>query len=71
MALYLAQVRGNKCGEEIGDDVQTNSPDAEKIDLVLDTIEGVRELARELGRRDSRCCLSGATLGSRLRLKAH
>ena len=47
MALYLAQVRGNKYGDEIATIVNELSDMPGKVDLVLDTTEGVRALAQE------------------------
>jgi glucosamine--fructose-6-phosphate aminotransferase (isomerizing) len=48
VALYLAQVRGTKWGDEIAAQVRLLSEMPEKVDLVLDTVEPVRALAREL-----------------------
>ena len=48
VALYLAQVRGTKFGDEIGLHVRELTAMPEKVDRVLDTIEPVRILAREL-----------------------
>ncbi len=48
VALYLAQVRGSKWGDEIHAHVRELSTMPDKVDLVLDTIESVRALAREL-----------------------
>ena len=48
VALYVAQVRGNKFGDEIAAIVRDLSDMPQKIDLVLDTAEAMRELAREL-----------------------
>ena len=47
VALYLAQVRGDKCGDEIATIVNELADMPGKVDLVLDTTEGVRELAQE------------------------
>lgn len=47
VALYLAQVRGNKYGDEIATIVNELSDMPGKVDLVLDTTEGVRALAQE------------------------
>jgi glucosamine--fructose-6-phosphate aminotransferase (isomerizing) len=47
VALYLAQVRGNKYGDEIATIVNELADMPGKVDLVLDTTEGVRELAQE------------------------
>ena len=47
VALYLAQVRGHKFGDEIRAIVDELADMPSKVDLVLDTTEGVRELARE------------------------
>jgi glutamine---fructose-6-phosphate transaminase (isomerizing) len=46
VALYLAQVRGHKYGDEIRSIVDELADMPSKVDLVLDTTEGVRELAR-------------------------
>ena len=48
VALYLAQVRGTKWGDEIAAHIQELQAMPEKIDRVLDTVEPVRELARSL-----------------------
>ena len=48
VALYVAQVRGNKFGDEIAAVVRELSDMPQKIDLVLDTGEGMRKLAGEL-----------------------
>ena len=48
VALYLAQVRGTKWGDEVVSHVRELSAMPEKVDQVLDTIEPVRELARSL-----------------------
>jgi glucosamine--fructose-6-phosphate aminotransferase (isomerizing) len=48
VALYLAQVRGTKWGEEIAHHVQQLAQMPDKVDAVLDTMEPVRELARSL-----------------------
>jgi glucosamine--fructose-6-phosphate aminotransferase (isomerizing) len=50
VGLYLAQVRGNMFGDEVRHMVDDLRAMPEAIDLVLDTVEGVRELARELAR---------------------
>ncbi len=47
VALYLAQVRGHMFGDEIRAMVDELSDMPNAVDLVLDTTEGVRELARE------------------------
>ena len=47
VALYLAQVRGNKYGDEIRAVVEELADMPRKVDLVLDTTDGVREIARE------------------------
>ncbi len=46
VGLYLAQIRGNKFGDEIAAVIEELGDMPRKVDLVLDTIEGVRELAR-------------------------
>ncbi len=46
VALYLAQVRGNKFGDEVAAIVEQLATMPQRVDLVLDTVEGVRELAR-------------------------
>jgi len=48
MALYVAQVRGNKFGDEIAAVVRDLSDMPRKIDLVLDTTEEMKALAEEL-----------------------
>ncbi len=47
VALYLAQVRGNKFGDEVAAIVGQLATMPQKVDLVLDTMEGVRALARQ------------------------
>ena len=47
VALYLAQVRGNKFGDEIAAIVSQLATMPQKVDLVLDTVEGVRALAQQ------------------------
>ena len=47
VALYLAQVRGNKFGDEIAAIVRQLSDMPQKIDLMLDTVGPVRDLARQ------------------------
>ena len=47
VALYLAQVRGNKFGDEVAAIVAQLATMPHKVDLVLDTVEGVRELAQK------------------------
>ncbi len=53
VALYLAQVRGQKFGDEIRAVVDELADMPNKVDLVLDTTEGVRELAREFANATS------------------
>ena len=48
VALYIAQVRGTKWGEEIRHHVEELAQMPAKIDAVLETMEPVRELARSL-----------------------
>ncbi|GAA1811295.1 glutamine--fructose-6-phosphate transaminase (isomerizing) [Actinomadura chokoriensis] len=48
IALYLAQVRGTKWGDEVFAMVQLLERMPEKVDKVLETMEPVRELARSL-----------------------
>ncbi len=48
VALYLAQVRGSKWGDEIAAHVRELEKMPDRVDLVLDTIEPVRALAAEL-----------------------
>jgi glutamine---fructose-6-phosphate transaminase (isomerizing) len=55
VALYVAQVRGNKFGDEIQAVVRELADMPRKIDLVLDTTEAMRELAEVL--KDSRSVL--------------
>ena len=53
VGMYLAQVRGNMFGDEVRHLVEDLRGMPEAIDLVLDTVEGVRELARELAQERS------------------
>jgi glucosamine--fructose-6-phosphate aminotransferase (isomerizing) len=55
IALYLAQVRGTKWGDEVFAVVQLLSGMPAKVDKVLETMEPVRALARSLA--DERCVL--------------
>ena len=48
VALYVAQVRGNKYGDEIASVVRDLADMPRKIDLVLDTTEEMKALAEEL-----------------------
>jgi glucosamine--fructose-6-phosphate aminotransferase (isomerizing) len=48
VALYLAQVRGTKWGDEIIRHVEELAAMPEAVDRVLDTVEPMRALAREL-----------------------
>ena len=48
VALYLAQVRGNKWGDEIRSHVHELADIPAAVDQVLDTVEPMRELARSL-----------------------
>ena len=48
VGLYLAQVRGNMFGDEIRSVLRDLSDMPQAVDLVLDTVEPVQELAREL-----------------------
>ncbi|NEE00161.1 glutamine--fructose-6-phosphate transaminase (isomerizing) [Phytoactinopolyspora halotolerans] len=48
VGLYLGQVRGTKWGDEIGSVVRDLSDLPSKVDQVLETMEPVRSLAREL-----------------------
>ncbi len=48
LGMYLGQVRGNLFGDEIRGLVTDLASMPNKIDLVLDTMDGVRELARSL-----------------------
>ncbi|MEO8776104.1 MAG: glutamine--fructose-6-phosphate transaminase (isomerizing), partial [Candidatus Nanopelagicales bacterium] len=48
VALYVAQVRGNKFGDEIGAVVRDLADMPRKIDLVLDTAHDVEALAEQL-----------------------
>ena len=48
VALYLAQVRGTKWGDEIALHVRELNAIPAAVDQVLDTVEPVRQLAREL-----------------------
>jgi glucosamine--fructose-6-phosphate aminotransferase (isomerizing) len=53
LALYLAQVRGIKWGDEIRAVVRDLSRIAEDVERVLETMEPVRELARSLAGKDT------------------
>jgi glucosamine--fructose-6-phosphate aminotransferase (isomerizing) len=53
VGMYLAQVRGNMFGDEVRHLVDDLRGMPEAIDLVLDTVEGVRELARDLSQERS------------------
>ncbi|MEW2355178.1 glutamine--fructose-6-phosphate transaminase (isomerizing) [Spirillospora sp. NPDC029432] len=55
IALYLAQVRGTKWGDEVFAMVQLLAQMPDKVDKVLETMEPVRELARSLS--GERCVL--------------
>ncbi len=55
VGLYLAQVRGNMFGDEVKRILDQLADMPGKVDLVLDTVEDVREVARELA--DSRSVL--------------
>ncbi|TYB48524.1 glutamine--fructose-6-phosphate transaminase (isomerizing) [Actinomadura chibensis] len=55
IALYIAQVRGTKWGDEVFAMVQLLERMPEKVDKVLETMEPVRELARSLS--GERCVL--------------
>ncbi|REE98169.1 glutamine--fructose-6-phosphate transaminase (isomerizing) [Thermomonospora umbrina] len=55
IALYLAQVRGTKWGDEVFAMVQLLATMPDKVDKVLETMEPVRELARSLA--GERCVL--------------
>lgn len=48
IGLYLAQVRGNMFGDEIAAVLRDLGDTPQAVDLVLDTSEGVQELAAEL-----------------------
>jgi glucosamine--fructose-6-phosphate aminotransferase (isomerizing) len=48
LGMYLGQVRGNLFGDEIRGLVSDLASMPNKIDLVLDTMDGVRDLARSL-----------------------
>ncbi|HSN05720.1 MAG TPA: glutamine--fructose-6-phosphate transaminase (isomerizing) [Candidatus Angelobacter sp.] len=48
VALYVAQVRGNKFGDEIASVVRQLQDMPRKVDLVLDTTEEMKALAEEL-----------------------
>ncbi|MGW3957683.1 glutamine--fructose-6-phosphate transaminase (isomerizing) [Streptomyces sp. NPDC004752] len=53
VALYLAQVRGTKRGDEIGAVIRDLSRIAGSVDRVLETMEPVRALARTLASKDT------------------
>ena len=55
VALYVAQVRGNKYGDEIALIVRELQAMPQKVDLVLDTTEEMKALAEEL--KDARSVL--------------
>ncbi len=55
IGLYLAQVRGNMFGDEVRAILDELADMPRKVDLVLDTVEEVRDIARELA--DSRSVL--------------
>jgi glucosamine--fructose-6-phosphate aminotransferase (isomerizing) len=55
VALYVAQVRGNKYGDEIAMIVRELQAMPQKVDLVLDTTEEMKALAEEL--KDARSVL--------------
>ncbi|XVQ12077.1 glutamine--fructose-6-phosphate transaminase (isomerizing) [Spirillospora sp. CA-255316] len=55
IALYLAQVRGTKWGDEVFAMVQLLAQMPDKVDKVLETMEPVRDLARSLA--GERCVL--------------
>ena len=48
VGLYLAQVRGNMFGDEVRRILDQLADMPSKVDLVLDTVEDVRAIAREL-----------------------
>ncbi|TAK70047.1 MAG: glutamine--fructose-6-phosphate transaminase (isomerizing) [Actinomycetota bacterium] len=48
VGLYLAQVRGNKFGDEVATVLDELAEMPAKVDLVLDTVAGVRDIARQL-----------------------
>lgn len=52
-ALFFAQVRGNKYGDEINHLIAQVADMPQKVDLVLDTVEPVRELARKYAEANS------------------
>ncbi|WP_067486795.1 glutamine--fructose-6-phosphate transaminase (isomerizing) [Actinomadura hibisca] len=53
IALYIAQVRGTKWGDEVFAMIQLLERMPEKVDKVLETMEPVRELARSLANERS------------------
>lgn len=53
VALYLAQVRGNQDANEVRAVVEELGDMPNRVDLVLDTTEGVRELARQYANSNS------------------
>jgi len=55
VALYVAQVRGNKFGDEIASVVRELQDMPQKVDLVLDTTEEMKALAQEF--KDARSVL--------------
>ncbi|WP_028812346.1 glutamine--fructose-6-phosphate transaminase (isomerizing) [Streptomyces flavidovirens] len=53
VALYLAQVRGSKWGDEVRGVVRELSAISGEVERVLETMEPVRELARSLARKNT------------------
>ncbi|MEV8530304.1 glutamine--fructose-6-phosphate transaminase (isomerizing) [Streptomyces sp. NPDC051211] len=53
VALYLGQVRGTKWGDEIQAVIRELSDIAQAVDVVLETMEPVRALARSLSAKDT------------------
>jgi glutamine---fructose-6-phosphate transaminase (isomerizing) len=53
VGLYLAQVRGNMFGDEVRGILDDLADMPSKVDLVLDTVEGVRDIARSLAESPS------------------
>lgn len=53
VALYLAQVRGDRDADDVREVVEELRDMPNRVDLVLDTTEGVRELAREFANATS------------------
>ncbi len=69
IALYLAQVRGTKYGDEIGQVVRELEQVPGAIQEVLETVEPVRQLAR-ISAAPRRCCSSAVISATPWRSRA-